>query len=148
LVQNGPSIVRDEIADAVGLLAFDLSGALSNGATGVQRVTLRLYHEPANQNRGAAVLTIRRLPATSMAIESFHAGIFDPADDEGVVGPSFSVNPDDTIVEVDITDLALNRNDLFLMLENNGAAQSEGAAGDRFFSRETDDPPQLILSIT
>ena len=77
------------------------------------------------------------------------AGLFDPADDEGVIGPTFSVSPDDTIVDVDVTDLlSPDLEDVFLMLENKGAEQYQGAEGDRFFTRETNDPPQLIITVT
>jgi hypothetical protein len=152
LVQNGPGFVRDEVADAVGLLAFDVSSGLSaagHTVKAIQQITLRLSHEPAVRNRGAATLTIRRLPSTVLAIETLHAGLFDPADDEGVVGPSFSVSPDDTIVDVDVTNLlSSDQEDVFLMLENKGAEQSQGAEGDRFFTRETNDPPQLIITVT
>ena len=84
LVQNGPGFVRDDVADAVGLLAFDVAAGLSaagQSATAIQQITLRLSHEPAVWDRGAATLTIRRLPSTQMAIETLHAGLFDPADD-------------------------------------------------------------------
>ena len=152
LVQNGPGFVRDDVADAVGLLAFDVAAGLSaagQSATAIQQITLRLSHEPAVWDRGAATLTIRRLPSTQMAIETLHAGLFDPADDEGVIGPSFSVSPDDTTVDVDVTDLLLSSDpeDVFLMVENKGAEQSQGAEGDRFFTRETNDPPQLVITV-
>jgi hypothetical protein len=113
------------------------------------RVTLQLYHQPRSRNRGAATLTVRLLPSTPLAIESLHGGLFNPEDDEGTFGPTFSVAPSDTIVQVDLTSLvrnAANDDQLFLMLENRGAEQFEGGEGDRFYSRETDDPPQLIVS--
>ena len=151
LVQNGPAFVRDDVADAVGLLAFDVASGLSAegiSANAIQQITLRLFHEPAVWNRGAATLTIRRLASTTLAIETLHAGLFDPADDEGITGPSFSVHPDDTIVEVDVTDLlSSDQDDVFLMIENKGAEQVQGAEGDRFFTRETNNPPQLILTM-
>jgi len=150
LVQNGPSIVRDEIADAIGLIAFDLSEISSTAEP--QSFTLRLYHEPLDVDRGSSTLQIRRMPSTVLFIESLHSSLYDPDDDEGVIGPSFVVSPDDTIIDIDITDLVFAFNseendDIFLLIENKGDEQVKGAGGDRFFSRETNDPPQLIISI-
>ena len=144
LVQNGPAGVN-EIPDSVGLLGFDLS-TLPSSYSGV---VLQLYHQPASRNRGAATLTLRLLPSTSLAIETLHAGIFNPTDDEGTFGPTFNVSPSDTIVQVDITNLVRSQTDdqFFLMLENRGAEQGAGAEGDRFYTRETENPPQIIVDI-
>lgn len=149
LVQNGPDSVN-EIPDAVGLIAFDLSNVPSSAS----KVTLQLYHQAATRDRGAATITIRRMPATPLAIETLHGGFFDPDLDDGILGPSFQVSPSDDIVQVDLTSLALpvdpNDDDsvqLFLMLENVGEVQVAGATGDRFYTRESLDPPQLIVTI-
>jgi hypothetical protein len=145
LVQNGPAAVN-EIPDVIGLLGFDLSSVPES----FTRAVLQLYHQPANRDRGAATLTLRALPPTPLAIETLHAGIFDPEDGEGIFGPTFSVSPDDTIVQVDVTSLVGDNNpnnQLFLMVENRGAEQPRGAEGDRFFTRETNDPPQLIIAL-
>lgn len=146
LVQNGPNGVN-EIPDAVGLLGFDLSTLPSS----YSQVVLQLYHQAASRNRGAATLTIRLLSSTPLAVETLHAGIFNPTDDEGTFGPTFTVSPSDTVVQVDISTLVRNQDQdedqLFLMIENRGAEQGQGAEGDRFYTRETDDPPQLIVYI-
>lgn len=146
----------NEIPDAVGLIAFDLSSVPASFSS-FSKVTLQLYHQAADRNRGAATLTVRLLPTTTLAIETLHGGLFDPTDTDGTFGPTFSVSPSDDIVQVDITSLVVqgninngnggNPDDVFLMLENRGAEQGEGAEGDRFYSRETNDPPQLILSL-
>jgi len=146
LVQNGPAGVN-EIPDSFGLLGFDLSTMPSSYSS----VVLQLYHQPASRNRGAATLTTRRLPSTRLAIETLHAGIYNPPDDEGTFGPTLSVSPSDAIVQVDITSLIRNQNQdgdqLFLMIENRGAEQGQGAEGDRFYTRESNDPPQLIIEL-
>lgn len=143
LVQNGPTIVN-EIPDVVGLLGFDISQIPSS----FSQVLLQLYHQPASRDRGAATLTIRLMPPTPLAIETLHAGLFDPNDNQGTFGPTFAVSPDDTVVQVDITALLNNQNEdqLFLMIENRGPEQPRGAEGDRFYTRETTDPPQLVVS--
>jgi hypothetical protein len=151
LVQNGPR-ASNLIPDAFSLVAFDLGELSSRGNNNFNAAQLQLFHIPATRARGAATLTVRRLPSTRFSIETLHGGLFNPSEDSGTTGPTFSVSPDDTIVRVDVTSLVLRAagfdeddHQVLLMIENLGAEQVSGAEGDRFYTRETDDPPQLIF---
>jgi len=148
LVQNGPRDTN-EIPDTIALLSFDIVGEPINPV----QVILQLWHVPANRNRGAATLTILRLPPTKLSVENLHKGLFEvPEDTEAFLGPTFEVSPLQTQVEIDITNFFLDfrateesSDQFYLMIQNRGPEQREGATGDRFRSRETSDPPQLIL---
>jgi hypothetical protein len=144
LVQNGPEFVN-EIPIAYGLLGFELTGIPASGQTAI----LQLTHIPATRARGAATLTIVRLPSTRLSIETLHSGIYNPTG--GTDGPSFDVDPSDDVIQVDITSLVfpLDSEDtqLLLMIENRGAEQPEGAEGDRFGTRESNDPPMILIGL-
>ena len=140
LVQKGPKDVN-EIPTSVGLLGFDISNLPSS----YSQIILQLYHQAASRNRGAATYTVVLLPSTNLDIESLNFGTFNPSCLPETVGPTFSVSPSSTIVHVDITSLVRNSNEtkLFLMIQDRGAVQT---AGDRFYTRETTNPPQLIVN--
>jgi hypothetical protein len=129
--------------------AFDRLDGLSKNAI------LRLFHEVTPVERGEATYTIVRLPETNMAVETFHGLFFFPPKDEDqepgyAVGPSFLVKPEDTVIDIDITSLLFddnpNENQFFIMLQDRGDEQPEG--GDRFYSRESVNPPQLLIDFT
>lgn len=150
LVQTGFR-TNDSIAKAVGLLIFDTSRIPSfdelpeDGKT----ATLKLFHEPLDiteQNREPAPVQISRLPSnTELILESVNGGSYDPRD--GREGPIVEVPTEAAEVSVDITDLVFSQplegNQLFLLLET---VNQEQETGDRFFSRESDTPPELIVS--
>ena len=149
LVQDGLAS-KTQIPDAYSLLAFDMTNVPSSRDRLWDRDTsaiLRLQHVPAAIERGPATLHIVRLPSTRLDIETLHGGLFFP--DGGIEGPSFEVAPADTEVNVDITNLVFNYtvelDQLFLMIENRGPEQE---AGDRFKSRESGEPPQIIFNFT
>lgn len=64
----------------------------------------------------------------------------------------FLVGPNDTVIDIDISQVLYNytlednkkAKQLFLMIENRGPEQFEG--GDRFYTRESDYPPELLLN--
>jgi hypothetical protein len=146
LVQNGPEFVN-EIPIAYGLLGFELDG-IPASASGQYTATLQLTHIPSVVQRGPATLTIVRLPSTRLDIESLHSGLFTPTG--GTDGPSFDVDPSDDVIQVDITSLVFPLQEdtmLFLMIENRGIEQPEGAEGDRFRTRESNDPPMLLIGL-
>jgi len=160
LVQNGP--IRDELLpDSVGLITFPLKGVpqFSRMVGRQKSAVLQLTHvvstEESTEERPLANYTIVRVPETLSAVEYFHGFYFalPEDDDDGVlVGPSFIVNPGDTVINVDISSLLYNytldenrkAKQLFLMIENRGPEQIEG--GDRFYTRESSTPPQLLLN--
>lgn len=151
LVQNGPR-GNQLIPDAFILMEFDLGDLPFSDTNSIQSVQLQLYHIPADRNRGAATLTVRRLPSTRLDVETLHGGFFEtgvPEDSEGIFGPNFSVSPSDEILQVDVTSIVkasgFEDNQVLLAIQNTGAEQPSGAEGDRFYSRETLDPPQLIV---
>ena len=154
LVQNGPASVN-EIPDAFGLLRFDWTTTTTTTTTNTannnlpsnppKNVMLQLYHIPVDRNRGPATLTIIKMDPTPLNLESLHGGLVGTMD-SGTVGPSFAVAPSDTIVRVDVTALYQpNEKELYIRIENLGIEQPAQAEGDRFRTRETNDPPQLIF---
>jgi hypothetical protein len=151
LVQRGPDAVQ-EVPTAVGLLTFPLDDvpAFDRLGSTKKNAVLRLNHEPNDASRGSATYTVVRMPGTPMKVEFLHGYIFVPpeGDEEGVVvGPEFTVNPDTTVVDVDVTSLLFDSEDdhqLYLMIQDKGPEQPEG--GDRFYSREHPDlKPQLLI---
>ena len=149
LVQNGPVAVN-EIPDAFILMTFDLTccGMPSQVNQQNLRVILQIHHIPApNLNRGPASYTLMRFPFTPLAVEFLHGGIFTPSSG-AVEGPSFDVAPLDTVITIDITDLVvgdpIGDGQLFLQIVNNGPQQD---SGDRFYSRESNNPPQLFIGL-
>jgi len=156
LVQNGP--IKDEVLpDSVGLITFSLKSVpqFSRMVGRQKSAVLQLTHVVSAEERPLANYTIVRVPETLSAVEYFHGFYFalPEDDDDGVlVGPSFIVNPGDTVINIDISSLLYNytldenrkAKQLFLMIENRGPEQIEG--GDRFYTRESLTPPQLLLN--
>jgi hypothetical protein len=149
LVQNGPR--SKNVPDAFALIAFDTSEipSLDLLATSGKKAVLRLTHKPAtlgNQDRQPAPMTVSRLRSTSLDVETLHGGDFEYPK-HIVDGPTVDVSTTAKAVTIDITDLVWDTpfvdDMLFLMLEARGQEQE---AGDYFFSRESDTPPQLTLS--
>lgn len=153
LVQHGLA-AKEEVPDVISLITFPLIDVPSYDrlTTIKKNAILRLYHQVTTAERGSATYTLVRLPETEMAVESFHGYFFKPPDNEteAVVGPSFTVNPEDVVVDIDITSLLFDNQQedgqLFLMLQDRGPEQPEG--GDRFYSRESVTPPQLLIDFT
>jgi hypothetical protein len=93
-----------------------------------------------------------------MAVESLHGYFFKPpvdGDDEVipegvVVGPTFGVNPDDVVINIDVTSLLFDNNpeeeQLYIMIQDRGPEREQG--GDRFYTRESTTPPQLLIDFT
>ncbi|KAG7340912.1 hypothetical protein IV203_024455 [Nitzschia inconspicua] len=152
LIQNGPAGVQ-EVPDAVALLTFPLDDVPSfDRLTNIKKnAILRLNHEPVEESRGPATYTIVRMPGTPMRVEFLHGYIFKPPDDGTVgvtVGPEFTVNPDTTVVDIDVTSLLFEASEddfqLYLMIQDRGAEKPNG--GHRFYSREHADlKPQLLI---
>lgn len=156
LVQNGP--IRDELLpDSIGLITFPVENvpAFSRIAGMEKSAILRLTHVVSVEERPSANYTIIRVPETKSAVEYFHGFYFIPPEDnstEVLVGPTFPVSPNDTVIDIDISSLLYNytlednkkAKQLFLMIENRGPEQIEG--GDRFYSRESKSPPHIILN--
>lgn len=151
LVQHGLA-AKEEVPNAVGLLTFPLDDVPAFDRLGntKKNAILRLNHEPTEPESGSATYTVVRMPGTPMKVEFLHGYIFKPPEDgeEGaVVGPEFTVNPDTTVVDIDITSLLFDAEDdhqLYLMIQDRGPEQPEG--GDRFYSREHPDlKPQLLI---
>ena len=83
----------------------------------------------------------------SFDIETVHGGTFPEPQTSGVDGVNtLEVAHDQAVVTVDISDLAFREprspNQLFLMIVNRGGEQQ---VGDRFRSRESGQPPKLVL---
>jgi hypothetical protein len=153
LVQHGLA-AKEEVPTAVALLTFPLDDvpAFDRLGSTKKNAVLRLYHEPTEPARGSATYTVVRMPGTRMKVEFLHGYIFQLPEDgsEGVkIGPEFSVNPDTTLVDIDITSLLFDSEDdhqLYLMLEDRGPEQPEG--GDRFYSREHSEfKPMLLIDL-
>jgi len=156
LVQNGP-IKNELLPDFVGLVTFPLKGVpqFSRMVGRQKSAILQLTHVVSTEERPLANYTIVRVPETLSVVEYFHGFYFalPEDDDDGVlVGPSFIVSPGDTVINIDILSLLYNytldenrkATQLFLMIENRGPEQIEG--GDRFYTRESLTPPQLLLN--
>lgn len=155
VVQNGP--VKDEtVPDTVALITFpfDAVPAFSRLTNLPVSAALRLYHVVPEESRGTATYTIVRIPETRMAIEYFHGFSFRPPEDDAdgvLVGPSFTVKPDDEVVDIDVTEVLFEYefepeeepNQMMLMIQNRGPEQLEG--GDVFYSRESNTPPELLI---
>jgi hypothetical protein len=152
LVQHGDDAFN-EIPDAVALITFPLTDVPSYDrlVSTKKNAILRLFHETTDPERGSATYTVVRLPGTKMDVEQFHGYIFKVPEDDAkgiVVGPEFTVNPDTTVVDVDVTSLLFDgeedeHDQLFIMLQDRGPEQPEG--GDRFYSREHPEFKPLLL---
>jgi hypothetical protein len=111
-----------------------------------------LTHKAAalgNLDRQPAPITVSRLRSTSFTsldVETLNGADFGYPK-HIVDGPTVDVSTTANAVTIDITDLVwdnpFDEDMLFLMLEARGQEQE---AGDYFFSRESDTPPQLTLS--
>jgi hypothetical protein len=150
LVQHGLA-AKQEVPDAVALLTFPLDEvpAFDRLGSTKKNAVLRLHHEPTEPARGSATYTVVRLPGTRMKVEFLHGYIFQLPEDGGdgvIVGPEFIVNPDTTVVDINVTSLLFDGDDdhqLFLMLQDRGPEQPEG--GDRFYSREHPELKPVLL---
>eukprot|EP00934_Nitzschia_sp_Nitz4_P004420 Nitzschia sp. Nitz4//scaffold113_size70149//17816//19303//NITZ4_005944-RA/size70149-processed-gene-0.55-mRNA-1//1//CDS//3329533323//4410//frame0 len=163
LVQNGRTEIN-EIPDSFIMFQYDISD-LPGPERLIHRertAVLILQHVVASNadELSSANLTVYRLPATNQDVETLHGGFYNDIP-EGVKGPTFSVHPLDTEVQVDITYLLFGQppyngtvqsravyedpSQLMLMIANEGAAQE--IQGDRFHSRETNEPPELYIDI-
>lgn len=169
LVQNGLAEYY-EFADALGLIAFDLSELpteLQMADYSAQAI-LKLNHNPVApqfNSRDAATIQIRKLVSTPMRIETIHGGMLNKEPEASILGEnSFTVGVNQASVQVDISDLlypanftdtGYDKNQLFLMLINNGEEQGDpkwteiqfqDQAGDRFKSVESGQGPQLTVT--
>ena len=149
-VQTGMR-VDNAVPDAIALLIFDTSSIPDfRMLTGKEKkATLKLQHRPlkmSDRNREAAPITVARMDSTRVRIESISGSDFTLP--KTWDGPTVKVAVDATEVLFDITDIYFNtdfdsENQLFLVLQTR---DQEQAVGDHFFSRESDTPPQLILT--
>jgi len=150
LVQTGKS--RDSTSPtAISLLIFDTKSipdfSVLPGKD--RKATLKLQHKPLklnDQSREAAKITVARMDSTPTKIESISGS--DYTLPKTWDGPTKVVDVDATEVLFDISDIYFNtnfdsENQLYLVLE---ARDQEQEVGDKFFSRESDTPPQLILN--
>jgi len=156
LVQKVP-LKDEELADSIGLLSFPVEDVpISSRIEGRQNsAILRLTHAVVTLERPPANYTIVRIPETKTKMEYWHGFYFDPPEDDEIgvkVGPEFQVNPTDTVIDIDVSSLFYNYTlvenkrpkKVFFMIENRGLDQIEG--GDRFYTRESDTPPLLLLN--
>jgi len=156
LVQNGP-LKCEDLPDSRGLITFPIKDVpqFSRIEGMGKSAILRLTHVVSVDEHPSANYTIIRVPETKSAVEYFHGFYFKPPEDNAtgvLVGPTFPVGPTDTVIDVDISQLLYNytldenrkAKQLFLMIENRGPEQFEG--GDRFWSRESKYPPELLLN--
>jgi len=150
LVQNGIT-TNDDIPKTAALLTFDTSIVPSSDrlAKDGKTAILKLTHKPLaleDQDRPAGEITVRRIPSSPTLIVESINGMFDPKNFRDGTN-KLVVGTTDTDVEVDISSLIwddpFDNDIIFLMLENTGPVQE---VGDEFYSRESDDKPQLILS--
>jgi hypothetical protein len=152
LVQHGVA-GDDGMPNSVALITFPLDTVPSFDRLGSVRksAVIRLTHQVSVAERGEQIYTVVRLPQTSMAVERFHGYMFKAPGDEVpegvVVGPTFGVKPDDVIVNIDVTSLLFENHpdetQFFIMLQDRGPQRPEG--GDRFYTRESPTPPQLLI---
>lgn len=149
MIQNGLR-TKEEIPDSFAIMTFDTSDIPSFGrmAADGKKAVLRLTHKDldiGDLDELPAQITVSRMYSTPLDIEALHGGSW--PDPQFWDGPTVTVETTDKVVEFDISSLVFNDlfedNQLFLKLENRGEEQQ---AGDRFYSRESDNPPQLILS--
>lgn len=149
LVQKGASS-NDLVDDALAMMVFDTSTVPSFDqlATEGKSAVLRLYHQPLDiteQNREAAPITISRMNQTVADIEGLNGNTL--VLHNWWDGPIISVETYEVLVEVDISDLVFGTpfqdNRLILFLQTKTQKQE---VGDRFYSRESDEPPVLTLN--
>eukprot|EP00980_Cylindrotheca_fusiformis_P028718 scaffold22639_cov105-Cylindrotheca_fusiformis.AAC.12 len=167
LVQNGLKEYY-EFADALGLIAFDLT-ELPTAQQMVDysaQAILKLNHNPVApqfNSRGPSTIEIFKLVSTAMRIETIHGGMLNKNPEGAIRGENtFTVEVNQPTVQVDISDLLYpanfteyDKNQLFLMLLNNGTEQGDpkwtelqfqDQAGDRFQSVESGHGPQLTVT--
>ena len=167
LVQNGMEEFY-EFADALGLIAFDLSEMPRPNqlASRTPTAILKLTHLDVNKkflDRESSVINVRRLVSTPMRIETIHGGMYNKEPAGSILGKnSFTVGVTQRSVQVDITDLLFpddfqdtgyDKDQLFIMLINNGVEQGDAEltkyeAGDRFVSTDANDGTGPRLTIT
>jgi hypothetical protein len=169
LVQNGLAEYY-EFADALGLIAFDLSELPSQTqlTAFTSQAILKLNHLPVApqfNSRGPSTIDIRKLVSTPMRIETIHGGMLNKEPEASILGTNtFTVGINQASVQVDITDLlyptnftedGYDKNQLFIMLINNGEEQGDkkwtelefqDQAGDRFKSVESGEGPTITLT--
>jgi hypothetical protein len=169
LVQNGLAEYY-EFADALGLIAFDLSELPSQGqlTSFNSQAILTLNHLPVApqfNSRGPSTIDIRKLVSTPMRIETIHGGMLNKEPEASILGINkFTVGINQATVQVDITDLLYPANftedgydkyQLFIMLINNGEEQGDkkwtelefqDQAGDRFKSVESGEGPRITVT--
>lgn len=156
LVQKVP-LKDEELADSIGLISFPLTDVpgLHRLENRSKSAVLRLHHVVSTEERGPANYTIVRIPETRTKMEFWHGFYFEPPEDDEIgvkVGETFPVDPLDTVVDIDVTSLFYNYTlvdkkrpkKVFFMIENRGPDQVQG--GDRFYARESDTPPLLLLN--
>jgi len=156
LVQRGP--LKDELLpDSRGLITFPIEDVpdFSRIEDMEKSATLRLTHVVSADQHPSANYNVIRIPEVVTKVEYFHGFYFVPPEDNATgvkVGPTFTVGPNDAVIDIDISSVLYNytlednkkAKQLFLMIENRGPEQIEG--GDRFYSRESDYPPELLLN--
>ena len=156
LVQHGVA-GNDDSPNSVVLITFPLDTVPSFDRLGSVKksAVIRLKHELSVAERGEQIYTVVRMPQTAMIVEGFHGDMFNaPGDEENevipegvVVGPTFGVNPDDDVINIDVTSLLFDNNpdetQFFIMIQDRGPEKPEG--GDRFYTRESPTPPQLLI---
>ena len=152
LIQNALDHVNQN-PDSFALMEFDMSVVPFAKIKDREKIAiLELFHEVSVLERTNATYTVERLASINVVIETLNFEIFG-FPDSGIKGPSFSVEPSDEKVEIDITDLIFGglyepQDDPFalIMIANYGEEQE---AGDRFRSRESQgkEPKLRILLI-
>ena len=156
LVQKVP--LKDEtMGDSIAIISFPLTKVpvFSRIQDREKSAVLRLKHEISTDERPSAKYTVVRIPETRTRVEYWHGFYFDPPEDDEIgvkVGPEFEVSPLDDEIEIDVSSLFFNYTlidnkkpkRVFFMIENRGPDQVEG--GDRFYTRESGNPPKLFLN--
>ena len=152
LVQNALDHVNQN-PDAYALLEFDMSVVPFAKIKDRRKIAiLELTHEVSVLERSNATYSVERLASINVIIETLNYEMFG-FPENGIKGPSFSVEPADEKVEIDVTDLIFGgiyepEDDplALIMIANYGEEQE---AGDRFRSRESqgNEPKLRILLI-
>ena len=135
------------------VMAFNLtaisSSAIDSRMLQEKTATLRVYHVPSDSEREAVNMTVSKFEETNATLETLNV-------DNVTVGPTFSVNPSDGPLEIDITELIyggsedVDESQLFLKLEYAEGIDTGAADGDYFRSLEYDDgrfAAQVILDV-
>jgi len=151
LVQHGLA-AKQEVPDAFILFTFDIT-ELPSPQSIINReksAILELTHVISTVERESATYNILLLRSTPLHVESLFGQI---VPDFPIIaeGPSFDVAPADETIRIDITEMLFGDgghyegDQLFFKIENRGPEQAEG--GDRFYSRESSDPPKLLIDL-